>query len=279
MTAVSRAHFDWYQATVRADEEAVLTSLEGATWANAPAINRYSCGVQDERSGVRVYWGGNPGTNVLGSGGSAESAAIWLRERWPEHLPSRIDSAIDMRANFESVWTVLRGAGLREGLELGQSGDWVRCLKGRTFYLGSRKSDSFVRCYEKGLQLGGDPGWVRAEAVSRGKTRQRREWLATAEPAAIWSVGRAARAALEGMRLGEPIEVPSSGRKGREALDVSIVFMIRQYGMKLDALAERYGDLYDDATWEAVGRVIGRARKMIRQDGSISETAWDWASR
>jgi DNA relaxase NicK len=44
-------------------------------------------------------------------------------------------------------------------------GDWFTdgSPKGRTLYIGSRKSKFFIRIYEKGKQVGGDPNWFRIE--------------------------------------------------------------------------------------------------------------------
>lgn len=65
--------------------------------------------------------------------------------------------------------------GRRPTVEL--RGDWVNeNNKGRTLYVGSRKSGKLLRIYEKGLQLGGTfsdmfPNWVRVELEIRNDQR------------------------------------------------------------------------------------------------------------
>lgn len=144
-----------------------------------------------------------PQVLLTGAGGRCAAVAPQFRTAFPGHRVSRLDLAADFVA--EGLWDRLhqialaftpqaedvmpeaqndRGSKKRQrrtkrGL-LGALTYDGNEEGGRTFYLGSRESETFLRVYEKGKQRrhdrknpdpDADPAWVRIEAVFKGGKR------------------------------------------------------------------------------------------------------------
>jgi phage replication initiation protein len=113
-------------------------------------------------------------------------------------------------------------------------GDWIRRIKGRTLYVGSRESGKLCRVYEKGKQLGDlKSPWCRVEVEYRGQSRavpldvlaRPGCYLAGAYPCLKWLNARQDRIATRRLEFGITYE--------------RMVELVRtQYGQALNVMAQ-----------------------------------------
>lgn len=208
------SRFDWYRATVPAHHALILDRLSDAIGecgreAGRGRFNyheRTSLTVDGEAVVNVLHGGPNGHPSVESTGDNAPALAGFLRGAWPEHRPSRVDVAIDMRR-----------AGLFNDMValFGRFSDRYRlnCTsvinrdpsKGDTYYLGSRSSAVFVRCYEKGKQLQtntcegvsiGLDDWVRLELEAK-PLKPFRDQAAILEPDAFWGLAEWTRSLVK----------------------------------------------------------------------------------
>jgi hypothetical protein len=107
------------------------------------------------------------------------------------HQVSRADSCwdLDEPGLFDRLVPELCAFAVTYGLEINQVGDWERG-KGRTIYLGSRKSVVYLRVYEKGYELGfGSKDHVRVECEIKPSKKDKKEELSRLTPDQLWGVG------------------------------------------------------------------------------------------
>lgn len=132
-----------------------------------------------------VAWGGNGGgfcVHITGAGCAYVRRETWVRVgRWIAGHGGRVTNihlAHDDYAGAHGVdWAVANleagafGSGGRPPSS-SVAGDWFGGQRGRTLYIGNRKSGKMLRVYEKGRQLG-DYGseWVRWEVELRSHQR------------------------------------------------------------------------------------------------------------
>lgn len=197
--------FDWYQASVmNVDQDSLLGHLSAnfdlASVRPSPPKNGYLRGAEVHRGDrvlAKVWWGGNPGVHVVGTGEDAPLVAKALasgRERlgW-QFYPTRIDSCLDIieKDAFDLYSSSARVFAVSRRLSIEMQGDWERG-KSRTIYLGSRQSQFQLVIYEKGQQLGVIPGqdwmldWTRIEGRLFPKQSQR-SMVANFSPQDIFS--------------------------------------------------------------------------------------------
>lgn len=189
----SRAFFDWYAATLPDTPSNVVLAALRERFPNAvheqaeKGLRGYRSRLRvDDREGVRiceVLSDGNDDTvHVSASGAYTAEVAELLRGRW-DHWVTRADGAIDFVRSgiFDELDATLTVFAARHGLDIDQRGDWVRG-RARTRYIGSRKSGVFIRLYEKGDQVGGDPGWVRLEVEVKPSNKPGKYRLSAKEP-------------------------------------------------------------------------------------------------
>lgn len=205
--------FDCYNATVYADRtlcigrllEALTDAGHEVSVSDGPPVRFYAQNTlltgADGRRLLSVRSGGqNPHPFVEAKGAVSPVVADTLRAHF-DHAPARIDSAYDLRG--PNVWGELcaiadqfehdRGLTLNEAGARRQNRD-----RGTTIYLGSRKSQSFVRIYQKGLQIAEEMGlagdaipdslrdWVRVELELKPDKRPARDLAARLAPADLW---------------------------------------------------------------------------------------------
>ena len=257
------ARFDWYQATVyKASPETVAGSLRTrfdlSEVRPSRAKNGYLRGADIKRGDMvlaRVWWGGNPGVHVIGSGSDAPDVASVLdmgrRINGWEVLPTRVDSCVDWVEEllFSRLAAQLIQYAIDNDISINQQGDWER-NKARTLYLGSRASTVQLVLYEKGYESGGDLNWVRLEVRVYPKPHARAK-VATWGPddvfnAAPWLVKALASVGFEGLRAGSVGTVwrPSDSERAR-------LMLIRQYGRIMKTWADEVGG------WQAFGLAVG----------------------
>ena len=186
--------FDAYSATVHAEPEALLKDLfclmESAGLeprlvdglkARFYAVNRQLVGADGHQLLALKSGGSNPHPHVECQGIASPYLAQYLRENY-SHQPTRIDHAIDLCGEklFENLHYNAVALCKTHGLRGAPAGDWVTTDGGRTFYVGSRTSQVFVRIYEKGIKYARDlgipitpelRGWVRCELEFKPQTK------------------------------------------------------------------------------------------------------------
>lgn len=191
------------------------------------------------------------GSNVLGSGASAQSLADVVRENFPVHRVSRLDSCEDYY--HDDAYDYLRKLALKIGKEHRvQCREIVKPLKdfddGRTLYLGSQTSAVSMRIYEKGKQLQTDSAWVRAELQIRPQKEQK-ALMAMLDSTQVWGMSKWSHEM--GVQL---------GKRDLQRVDANVYqpsdherayrWLLKQYGPLLKAMQAIHGSP------EAVGAQI-----------------------
>lgn len=255
--------FDWYQASIpEAHPETVMETLSKVDyygdWERTKPLKGYGDAAQFIVGGearFRINFGGQNeeyGPNVLGSGGSATQLAQVVREHYPKHRVSRVDSCEDYY--HEDVYEYLRKICLKTAKDQKLAvREIVKPLRdsddGRTLYLGSASSAVQGRLYEKGKQLDSDPHWVRMElqvrpqkdvkAIASGLSAEELWGLSK------WSHQLATQIGLKNLqRVDAQIYRPSDHER-------AYGYMLKQYRKVLEQMKATHG------SWEAVGAQIG----------------------
>lgn len=183
------AEWDWYQASVfDASPETIASELvrgfDLSDLRPARGQNGYEQAAQVVRGDevlASLFWGGNDGVNVKGTG--ERSAVVKsVLDNW-EHFPTRVDAREDWSEDglFDRLSRCLLDFAVQSNIAVNQQGDWERG-KARTLYLGSPSSVGRLVLYEKGYEVGGGAplNWVRLEARCRPKKNARlsvSKWL------------------------------------------------------------------------------------------------------
>lgn len=205
--------FDAYCASVPAEPFHVLDYLEQAlmeadfdtTRGEGPRVAFYGrndllLDAQGHRI-LSVRSGGQNGIPFVECKGPASPVVAGeLREQFPDHKPSRIDSAIDLRGDgvFEQFHQLARRC-QDEGRRLDIVGAPIDNMdRGTTIYLGSRKGSAYVRIYQKGLKHAEEMGltgddipddlrhWVRVELEVKPPKGPGRIAVRTRSPEGLW---------------------------------------------------------------------------------------------
>jgi DNA relaxase NicK len=192
------------------------------------------------------------GANVIGSGGSAQRLAEIVRQNFPSHRVSRVDSCEDY--HHPDVYEYLRERALKiaeaSKLDVREITKPIASSDdGKTLYLGSPSSAVTMRIYEKGKQLGCSTDWVRAELQVRPKKDAKLlASLLSAEQ--LWGFSKwSALMALEmGKTDAQRVDVNAYQKSDQER---AYRFMLKQYGPMLSRLMPHHG------SWEALGAQIG----------------------
>ena len=219
--------FDAYCASVPAESKHVLDYLEQALMeagfdtsrGDGPPVAFYSRNEllldgQGHRI-LSVRSGGQNGKPFVECKGAASPVvAAELREQFPDHVPTRIDSALDLRGPevFDQFHQCARRFQER-GTRLDIVGAPIDNMdRGTTIYLGSRKGSGYVRIYQKGLKHAEEMGltgddipdalryWVRVELEMKPPKGPGRKRMRTLTPEGLWGcspwIRRFANAAL-----------------------------------------------------------------------------------
>lgn len=153
------SRFDWYELTMDdADADLVASKLAvavGGQLVRGKGRNGYALALEvtrgDDVLGIVYGQSARPReVHVAVTGESCDDMVPLLRRFWPEHRVSRCDVSVDLAADFELVdahaLAFAEARGLKFELVTNSDG-------GATRYLGSRKSEVFVRVYKKSEQL------------------------------------------------------------------------------------------------------------------------------
>jgi hypothetical protein len=254
--------FDWYQASIpnvppEVIMEALATSDYYGGWEQIRPMKNYDSAaafVVGNETRFKINFGGQNeehGANVVGSGASAQSLADVVRQRFPVHRVSRLDSCEDY--HHPDAYDYLRKLALKIGKD-----NRVQCREivkplpdsddGRTLYLGSQTSAVSMRIYEKGKQLGCGTEWVRAELQVRPQKEQK-TLIAHLDSTEVWGLSKWSHEM--GVQL---------GKKNLQRVDAQVYqpsdhdrayrFMIKQYRKVLEQMLASHGSP------EAVGAQI-----------------------
>jgi DNA relaxase NicK len=173
---------------------------------------------------------------------------------------ARADAAEDFSGPgcFEQLSGMCLAVADRHSIKVEHAGDWHRGQAGRSIYLGGREAVTRLICYEKGLQVGGDPTHTRVELRVRPKGAGK--LLASAcTPLQLWG---GARWSLElGCKLtGEEVQRMSLGTVYRdEDHKRAVRMLLRQYGPTLRTLCDEHG------SWSAVGEYLGEGLSQVKR--------------
>lgn len=277
--------FDAYCASVDAERLHVLDYLEQAlleagfetvrdVGPKVPFYDRNDLILDD--GGHRllsVRSGGRNGTPFVECKGSASPVvAAELRESFPAHFPSRIDSALDLRGpEVFNEFQKLAKAFERSGVKLNQVGAQVENEdRGTTLYLGSRSSQFYVRIYQKGLKHAEECGlvgdaipddlrhWVRIELECKPLKRSAKTKASSMSAVDLWGGSPWVRRLCKEAFLIDAERVTM--REKRESnLQRSFRFSAEQYGPTHREMIERIGlDAYLELWLASIGHTEGR---------------------
>lgn len=195
--------FDWYQASIpnvapQVVMEAISKGDYYGDWEQIRPMKNYDAAaafVVGNETRFKINFGGQNeehGPNIVGSGACAQVLADVVREHFPVHRVSRLDSCEDYY--HADAYDYLRKLALKIGKEHRvQCREIVKPLKdsddGRTLYLGSQTSAVSMRIYEKGKQLQTDSEWVRAELQVRPQKEQK-AMMAMLDATEVWGLAK-----------------------------------------------------------------------------------------
>lgn len=227
---------DWYEATLECETVSVigLAMLVGQSIDGEEAKLTVGRGMRGYRRSHRIessnfdiqildlHDSGWP--HIIGTGASADAAKRIARSIADVGRVTRIDIACDSLEGWNRAsQRFMQWAEDHPNSQTTVNGDFIRGERGRTLYLGSPQSERRIRVYEKGIQLGLDPDWVRVEFQYRPPNRNAKAWAFEASTADIANSYRAfvALRATEGFYSPPAYQPP-----GREPLFA----LARQYG-------------------------------------------------
>lgn len=260
--------FDWYSATIQDSSERVVNSLMeglGGQVKRVRGMHGYTSGHEISKDGeilARVQSGGfNGAPNAWASGDLTDAFVSKVRSQWPlDHHVTRMDSAVDFTSAgcWDKLSTEALNVADQENLRVGMAGDFHRGVEGRTLYIGSRKSQTFVRLYEKGRQvLDASPDllgkvsadWVRLEAVVR-PVEAGRHRAAVCTPSEAWGFSRTTRVVSQRLlKISPPVFNMREHRRSDD--EKALNQMVLQYGRILNRIA-----LKQEKQWCGLGEVM-----------------------
>lgn len=253
--------FDWYQASVLQPYQAIMETISKTDfygdWVDAKPLKNYGAAasfVVGTETRFKIHYGGQNeehGANVVASGGYAQVLADVLRENFPAHRVSRLDSCEDYY--HRDAYDYLRKMALKVA-----KANKVQCREivkpladsddGRTLYVGSQTSPVSMRIYEKGKQLQSDSEWVRAELQVRPQ-KNFKALIASVGPADVWGMSKWSHEM--GVKLGNKnLQRVEAEVYQPSDHDRAYRFMLRQYHRVLQSMLESHGSP------EAVGAQI-----------------------
>jgi len=233
---------DWYEATLEVATQTILgyASLiaQDAELAVGKGRHGYHRSIifNHEDLVFTILDLGNGGfPHIVASGHHADTVRRMCNALGVTGRVSRIDIACDsLEGWLPAEKRVLRWADEHPKSTLLSVGDFYRQEKGRTYYIGAASSDRRIRVYEKGIQLGENPEWVRVEYQLRPKDKAAKAW---AYSASIEELANSSRAFVALRAKAGFYAPPLYERAEREP----IFALARQYGR---ALQEHVPDAY-----------------------------------
>ncbi len=270
--------FDAYLATAYAHPLLLLDYLEqglmDAGYAprrqDGPPVRFYASNTllldPEGRRLLQIRHGGqNAHPFVEAKGALSAIVAAVLRERF-EHLPARLDSAYDLTG--PTVFGDLEDITAQFEAERGLKRDYAGAKsdnpdRGTTIYLGSRKSQAFLRIYQKGLQIAEEMGlsgdaipdelrhWVRVELEYKPDKRPARLMATKLSPRALWGCSPWTRD-FATRALSIDAERVTMNERRESNHDRAMRYLVEQYGRTILRQVELLG------SWEAFAADLQR---------------------
>lgn len=170
--------FDWLTVTYKIGLYDVLQKFKAKGLKQGKPSNHYDRCLQDDR-GIQYLWHstrGDMGVCVIIAGSTGELHNPEVLFAAQEGKVTRLDVALDSddRTIFEKVWEyIIQGKYCSKYRTIRTVEQKKKGIIGRTVYLGSRKSEKFIRIYDKGaeqLQKGKkvEGTWIRYELELKG---------------------------------------------------------------------------------------------------------------
>lgn len=240
---------------------------------------------QRGRNGYTNYWtiegpqgilctfmagGRNRCPNAFATGVHAPDFINAVRDHWPgNHNVTRVDAAeeFDDPGAWDKLSKTFLSVADQLGLEVQHRGDFHRSVKGRTLYIGSRKSLCFLRLYEKGIkERADDPlnplkaslDWIRLEVEIKPQHADDKLRASTLSPLEIWGFSPTSRAILEACCNSDVAKIPVT--QAPRLNDARL----------LDHAVFQYGNLFERmqqnlSSWGAVGLLIGATKARLNK--------------
>lgn len=252
--------FDAYTATLVGPKPAemfvVLTDCLGPAAFNSKVGKGFHTfgerhSITDD-SGAEVaamQWGGGQGERIMVEvkGEHTPGVVAELRERWPRHRVTRVDSCADFDhlGAFDQLLSSCERVVRGRKLYAERRGDWeLHPELGRTYMMGSHASAVRCRLYEKGRQpeyrhLGRD-NWARLEVQAR-PAKEAKEAYSTLSPEEVWGASRWTRELATELLEAHIDPHPAGSTYRLTQRDAALRWMCKQYGPHLTSLADDLG--------------------------------------
>jgi hypothetical protein len=205
--------FDWFQGTVffpvddLLDDKTMLETFremvsldlfklfpDAVHLPDVKSVNKYQYAEQyNDPKGNRILlveWGRNPGVHLTASGWYSRDIAPILQTYGVQI--TRADVAHDVfqyPVSFETVAAKIIKFAKQNKLKIDQKGDWTKGgERGRSLYIGSKKSRVYLNLYEKAFENGDPniinafPDWFRFEFRFRPQDKQAKQQITHWQP-------------------------------------------------------------------------------------------------
>jgi hypothetical protein len=267
------ASFDWYQATVPTPVndliEALLDLDDHVGLSHTKGHHGYAHTTVLTGSSGRIghvwHGGSHQRPHVVISGEDAQAGAELIRARFADHYVTRADAREDFsdEGAFDRLTPHLLDVADRFRVKVDTRGDHLLTKDGRTVYLGSPKSATRFRMYDKAAEMrakfAADPvrlaavpqTLTRLEVQVRPQNREAKRDFATIEPLQVMGSSRWLAdlwRLVAGLEL-QPLQVGKGYRQSDD--DRAWAYLLAQYG---GLLARKQAELGD---WACVGLQIG----------------------
>jgi hypothetical protein len=216
---------------------------------------------------LRVWYGGmHQLPHVVVSGETAQAASELLRTQWPGHTVSRADVCTDYAepGAYDRLQELALDVAKDRRIKVGTAGDHLLTKEGRTLYLGSTKSHTRLRLYDKAAELraqfASQPAKLlevpaelaRFECQVRPQTGDAKAAAARADPVALMGSASWMRELVQrvdGLSLA-PFQAARPWRQADD--DRSYAALLAQYGGLLKRVRSDLG------SWECLGLQLGQ---------------------
>ena len=227
---------------------------------------------------LRVEYGGQygDGSFFASSGLSGAAARMFdaVRGDGVPHRVTRMDVACDFEAPgvADRAFAVAFELANEYGLKVEQAGDWRPADQRqgtRTLYLGSRRSEFFIRLYEKGLTpdfIGlGRPDWFRVEAQYTPEKVPQKQQAAALSLAEVFCSRKWAAALIGRLGVADTPIVQIGKRKHAPDLERSVKAFAMQYRRMWERMRGLCGS--DEGT----GRYLGLVVDLLHENGGFHD--------
>lgn len=241
--------YDFFRGTVDDHPASILDALqrrlgmESVSDSKGPPQYDYSRGlwrhagdVEKKAADVVVSFGGNSDAppSVLGRGAIAHDLVPAVQAFWPDQTRvTRIDSCLDLSDGFDMIEAEMQRLHHEQHIKRMRYGVPET---GQTFTLGSEKSPTKTRVYQKGLQMlpsmapeerGAYYGWTRVETEYRPRSADKAKAIGLS-PLDVWGTAKFSTYLIGWIAQQNPTPLDRKPRMDRTALE-RFQFAMRMY--------------------------------------------------